>query len=134
MIFPYFFVFTFCLILILYDLTFSSFLFFFSNFYYASNIFFYFCRFPNKVILFHEDWQFKETIILCYNMENFVKMNAKVPPLMTWHTCWIIINSFSHVVSPCIMNQSRRHWLLSDALNFAIHEFKIQGWNWFCNL
>jgi hypothetical protein len=48
-----------------------------------------------------------------------MRMSAKLPPLLTWHTCQIIVGSLGHVVSPCILNQSRSHWLLSDALNFA---------------
>jgi hypothetical protein len=49
-----------------------------------------------------------------------MKMNARVPPPLTWHICRIVVDSFSHVVSTCILNQSRGHWLLSVALNFAI--------------
>ncbi len=45
--------------------------------------FFCFCRFVCKVILFQEALQFKEVIILCYNMKNFVRMNARVPPPFT---------------------------------------------------
>jgi hypothetical protein len=48
-----------------------------------------------------------------------MRMSARLPPLLTWHTCRIIVGSLSHVVSPCILNQSRSHWLLSHALNFA---------------
>jgi hypothetical protein len=47
-------------------------------------------------------------------------MSARVPPPLTWHICYIIADSFDLVVSTCILNQSRGHWLLSDALNFAI--------------
>ncbi len=50
-------------------------------------------------------------------MQNFVKINARVPPLLTWHICHIIVDSLGPVVSTCILNQSRGHWLLSDALN-----------------
>jgi hypothetical protein len=53
-------------------------------------------------------------------MQNFVRMNVRVPPPLTWHICHIIVAYFSPVVSICILNQSRGHWLLSDALNFAI--------------
>jgi len=77
-------------------------------------------KFASKVILFQEALQFKETIILCYNMQNFVRMNAKVAPPLTWHICHIIVAYIGLVVSICILNQSRGHWLLSDALNFAI--------------
>ncbi len=49
-----------------------------------------------------------------------MKTSAKVPPLLTWHTCQTVIGYLGHVVFPCIMNQFRVQWLLSDALNFAI--------------
>jgi hypothetical protein len=47
-------------------------------------------------------------------------MSARVPPPLPWHICHIIVDSFCLVVSICILNQSRYHLLLSDALNFAI--------------
>jgi hypothetical protein len=53
-----------------------------------------------------------------------MKMIAKVPPPLTWHIYQFIIDSFGFVVSTSILNQSRGHWLLNDALNF-IHEYKI---------
>jgi len=59
---------------------------------------------------------------------------VQVPPPLTWHICQIIVDSFGLVVFAYILNQFRGHWLLNNALNFAIHEFKIQSWNRFCNL
>ncbi len=47
-------------------------------------------------------------------------MSARVPLPLTWHICRIIVDSLGLIVSACILNQSRGHWLLSDALNFAI--------------
>jgi hypothetical protein len=47
-------------------------------------------------------------------------MGARLPPPLTWHICRIIVDFFDLVVSTCILNQSRGHWLLSDALNYAI--------------
>jgi hypothetical protein len=47
-------------------------------------------------------------------------MSARVPPLLTWHICRIIIDFFGPIVSTCILNQSMGHWLLSDAFNFSI--------------
>jgi hypothetical protein len=49
-----------------------------------------------------------------------MRTSARVPPPLTWHSCCIIVDYLGPVVSTCILNQSRRHWLLSDALNFAI--------------
>jgi hypothetical protein len=53
-------------------------------------------------------------------MQNFVKMNARIPPPLTWHICCIIVDSLGPLVCTYILNQSRGHWLLNDALNFAI--------------
>jgi len=47
-------------------------------------------------------------------------MSARVPPPLTWHICHIILDSLGVVVFTCILNQSRGHWLLSDALKFSI--------------
>ncbi len=47
-------------------------------------------------------------------------MNARVPPQLTWHTSQITIDFLGPIVFTCILNQSKGHWLLSDALNFAI--------------
>jgi hypothetical protein len=49
-----------------------------------------------------------------------MKMSARVPPPLTWHICHIIVDSLSLVMSTYILNQFRGHWLLNDALNFAI--------------
>ncbi len=49
-----------------------------------------------------------------------MKMSARVPPALTWHICHIIIDSLSLVMFTYILNEFRGHWLLSDALNFAI--------------
>jgi hypothetical protein len=47
-------------------------------------------------------------------------MSARVPPPLTWHICCIIVDSLDLVMSIYILNQPRGHWLLNDALNFAI--------------
>jgi hypothetical protein len=49
-----------------------------------------------------------------------MRVNAIVPPPLTWHICHIIVDSFGHVVSVCILNQFKGHWLLNDALNSTI--------------
>jgi hypothetical protein len=60
-------------------------------------------------------------------MQNFMRMNTRVPPLLTWHICQIIVHSLGPVVFTFILNQTRGHWVLNDALNFAIFMNKIQG-------
>ncbi len=42
-------------------------------------------------------------------------------PLLIWHISKIIVDSlFNFVVIACVLNQSRNHWLLSNALQSAI--------------
>jgi hypothetical protein len=48
-----------------------------------------------------------------------MKISARVTPPLTWHICHIIVYYLGHVISICILNQSRGHWLLNDALNFS---------------
>jgi hypothetical protein len=47
-------------------------------------------------------------------------MNARMPPPLKWHICRIIVDYLGLLLFACIVNQSRVHWLLSDALNYAI--------------
>jgi hypothetical protein len=51
-------------------------------------------------------------------------MIARVTPPLTWHIYQFIVDTLGFVVSISILNQSKGHWLLNDALNF-IHEYKI---------
>jgi hypothetical protein len=44
-------------------------------------------------------------------------MSVKVPPPLTWHICHTIVDYLDLVVSTSILNQSRGHWLLDNALN-----------------
>jgi len=80
----------------------------------------YFCRFVSKIILFQEALQFKATIFLCYSQQTVVRVTSGVPPPLIWHIFQIIIDVLSSIVSACVLNQSRGHWLLSNALNVTI--------------
>jgi hypothetical protein len=47
-------------------------------------------------------------------------MITRVPSLMTWHICQIVVDCLCLVVSAYVLNQYKGYWLLSDALHFAI--------------
>jgi hypothetical protein len=80
-----------------------------------------YCKFATKIIMFQEALHFKDVIsILCYNRQNIIKVNGKVPTLLALHIFQIIMIFFSLVVSACVLNQSNNNWLLFDALQFAI--------------
>ncbi len=40
-------------------------------------------------------------------------MNGRISPPLTWHICQIIVD---FLVSPCIVNESKGHWLLNYAI------------------
>jgi len=49
-----------------------------------------------------------------------MKMTTRVPPPLTWHICQIVVNCFSVVITACVLNQSKGHWLLSDVFYSTI--------------
>jgi len=83
------------------------------------NIVWLFFAFTNLLKKLFFSLQFKD-IILCYNWHDTLRMTPRIPPPLTWHVFQNIVDSLGPVVFACIMNYSRGHWLLSDALNFAI--------------
>jgi hypothetical protein len=50
----------------------------------------------------------------------FYENECKSTTSLTWHICRIIVDSLGPIVSTCILNQAKGHWLLNDALNFTI--------------
>jgi hypothetical protein len=58
--------------------------------------------------------------MLCYKKKNSVRMIAQMLVLLTWHICQIIANFFSPIATIYVLNQSRGHWLVNDALNSTI--------------
>jgi hypothetical protein len=48
--------------------------------------------------------QFKYVIIFYYSRDNIVKINGRVPLLLTWHIFKIIVDCFSPILSACVLN------------------------------
>ena len=69
--------------------------------------------------MFEDAIRFWSAINLCYSRQN-VALQARVPSWQTWAITNALVNTLSMVVSACVLNQSRGHWLLSDALHAAI--------------
>jgi hypothetical protein len=53
-------------------------------------------------------------------MQIKLQITSCVPPPFIWHRSQIIVNILLPIVTICILNQSRGHWLLSDALQTTI--------------
>jgi len=47
-------------------------------------------------------------------------MSSHATPPITWFICKTIVDYSSLIVFTCVLNQSARHWLLSNALNSII--------------
>ncbi len=45
---------------------------------------------------------------------------GRVPPPIPWHISQIIVDVLFSIISACVLNESRGHWLLFDALNVII--------------
>jgi hypothetical protein len=76
--------------------------------------------FTTKIILFQEALQLRATIVLCYSQQTTMKVTGCVLPPLTWHISQIIFDVLSSVVNVYVLNQSRGHWLLFNALNVTI--------------
>jgi len=50
-------------------------------------------------------------------------MNAQVPPPLACHIFQIIIEVLSFIIFSHVLNQFKCHWLLNDALNYAIFTY-----------
>ncbi len=59
------------------------------------------CKIASKIIMFQEDLQFKDAIILCYIKENIVKIIRRVPTFLTWHISQKNEFSFSYCECLC---------------------------------
>jgi hypothetical protein len=80
----------------------------FTFFFWISTIhnltYFTFVKFANKVILFQETFHFEKVILLCYNMQNIVRMITQIPTALAWHIYQIIVDTFGIVIFACILN------------------------------
>jgi hypothetical protein len=61
-----------------------------------------------------------ELLSYVYDKQTNVQVSNHIPPPIIWFICQTIIDCLSFFVSACVLNQSTRHWLLSNGLNFVI--------------
>jgi len=91
-------------------------------------------RFVRKTIMFEGCFEFKKTIFLCYDRQKIVTLQQGVLKAQVWAIAKAIISCLNFIVSACVMNQSKRHWLLSDALTIVVNisfniKAKVVGFN-----
>jgi hypothetical protein len=72
--------------------------------------------FANKVIILKKNLSFKMPYFFVMEGKNPWFYSKKKPKAQVWVLIKAIISFLNHVVLACVMNQSRGHWLLFDAL------------------
>jgi hypothetical protein len=70
--------------------------------------------------MFEETLEFMNAIILCYGMQKSIVLHQIIPKAQVWAIIEVITSPLNHVVSTYVMNQSRGHWVLSNALIITI--------------
>jgi phage-related protein len=86
-------------------------------------------RFANKAIMFEESYQFENDIILCYGRKHSIVFQQKIPKAQVWAIIEVIAYTLNLVVlAHCVMNQSKGHWSLLDALTTNItHTMEMEA-------
>jgi hypothetical protein len=70
--------------------------------------------------MFEKTLDFENAIIHCYGKQKCIALKRIISKAQVLAIVEAITSTLNHVVSTCVMNQSRGHWLLSDALTLTI--------------
>ncbi len=70
--------------------------------------------------MFKENLDFENAIIHYYGKKKFIVLKQIISKAQVLAIAEAITSILNHVVFACVMNQSRGHWLLSDALTLTI--------------
>ncbi len=63
---------------------------------------------------------FQKVVAFCYSSQTVVCVSSWIIPIITWHICQTIVDCLALIATICVLNQSKGHWVVSDALNSAI--------------
>jgi hypothetical protein len=70
--------------------------------------------------MFEETLDFKNAIIRCYGRQMSITLKQVIPKAQVCAIAKVIASTLNLIVSTYVMNQSRGHWLLSNALTITI--------------
>ncbi len=76
-------------------------------------------KFTSHVLLFQDAFTYQHAIALCYNWQT-ASLQSHILFPRTSAVCEVVVKVLSSIMTGCVLNQSRRHWLLGDALQFII--------------
>ncbi len=77
-------------------------------------------KFDSKVTMLDETIEFKNAIIICYGKKKPIALQQIVPKAEVWVIAKAITFILNPIVYASVMNQSKGHWLLSNALTISI--------------
>jgi hypothetical protein len=77
-------------------------------------------KFASKVIMFEETLGFLNAIIFYYSRQKFAPLQWKVLEAQMWAITKIVTFALNPIISTCVLNQSKGHWLLLNVLIIAI--------------
>ncbi len=73
-------------------------------------------RFANKIIISKENLEFKQTTLFCYGRHNTLTLQQKILKAQVHAIIEVVIQGLNFMVTTCVMNYSKGHQLLSNAL------------------
>jgi len=76
-------------------------------------------RFASHFLLFQDALTYWHVIVLCYSQQTMA-LQSCIPSLRNWVVCEVVVKMLSLIVISYVLNQSCKHWLLGDALQFII--------------
>ena len=56
----------------------------------------------------------------CFSSQTSVQPQERVPSRTTWESLKLVVNTLDPVMKACILNQTRKFWLLGDAVRKII--------------
>jgi hypothetical protein len=91
--------------------------------------------FTCKVIIFEKTIDFKNAIIFCYGRQRRIALKLIILKAQVWAIVEAVTSTLNLVIFACVMNQSRGHRLLSNALPLPLlWKWKISCWNFLLGL
>jgi hypothetical protein len=75
--------------------------------------------FVSKVVLLKETLKFKGVINLCY-LKQMIALQNIIPTFQTWAMVSKVSKTLIPTFTQCVLNQSKRYWLLFDAKSITI--------------
>ncbi len=83
-------------------------------------------KFASRVLLFQDALIYQNAIELCYSRQTMV-LYSHISSPRTWAIFEVMVNVLSLIVTSYVLNQSCRHYLFRDMLQYVINKtYKVR--------